>query len=134
MQFWIQRCFILASKNIKILPKIDYKSHQKNDAFLHRFLRHLGCNLRPKLGPCWLFFSAPRGGPCEIRPLFCCVAFLNRFFFWIFASRADGVPQFWPPRSDGVPQFCSIFEHHLIPTWRYLGPLCCKSCSLMGEI
>ena len=81
---------------------------------------------------------------------------------WYPIARCDGVPgsgvhfgRFWglswgvlapswlefggclPPcwhhsKSDGVPHFGSIFEPNLVPTWRHLGPLWCKSWFWMG--
>ena len=47
-------------KSTKIHPKIDSKRHQKNDAFLHRFLGHLGSILAPSWGHVGHFFASRR--------------------------------------------------------------------------
>ena len=106
-------------KSTKIHPKIDSKRHQKNDAFLHRFLRHLGCNLGPKLGPCWLLFSAPGGGAVKCYPLLCCVAFFNRFFFDFLPPGPMGYPICGLQGPIGYP----IFARFLDPIWCQLGAI-----------
>ena len=53
-------------------------------------------------------------------------------FFRIFAPRGRWGTPFLAPKSDGVPHFWSIFGPILVPTWRHLGPLWCKSWSWMG--
>ena len=42
--------------------------------------------------PCWLLFRPNKGGEMRGLPLFCCVAFLNRFFFDFFAHGPMGYP------------------------------------------
>ena len=107
-------------KSSKILPKIDPKMHQIFDRFLHRFFVHFSSNLGPKLGPCWPLFRPKWGGSVELRPVLCCVAFFNRFFFFeILTPGGDGVPHFWPPSPMGYP----IFGGFLDPIWRQLGAI-----------
>ena len=81
--------------------------------------------------PCWPLFRPKWGGSVEFRPVFYCVAFLTILFLF-FGSRDRWGTPFLAPKSDGVPHFWSIFAPKMVPTWRHLGPLWCKSWFWMG--
>ena len=111
-------------KSSKILPKIDPKMHQIFDRFLHRFFVHFSSNLGPKLGPCWPLFRSKWSDSVEFRPLFCCVAFLNRCFLNFWSQGPMGYPIFGPQVRWGPPflfDFWTQFDTNLAPSWRHFG-------------
>ena len=69
--------------------------------------------------PCWPLFRSKRGGTVRCRPLFCCIAFFNRFVSNFWSPSTDGVPHFWPPSPMGYP----IFGRVLDPSWCQLGAI-----------
>ena len=106
-------------KSTKILSKIDSKMQQIFDRFLHRFFIDFWSILEPNLGPCWPLFRLKRGAAVRVRPLFCCVTFLNRFF-----------SKCWPI----LAPFCSI----LVPSWLHFGsmllPFWCQVGGILGHL
>ncbi len=122
-RFWCQLGSILPSKIHQNPPKIDPKRHQKNDRFLHRFFIDFWSILEPNLGPCWPLFRLKRGEAVRGRPLFCCVAFLNRFFSNFWPQGPMGYPIFGPQVRWGTPflvDFSTQFGANLAPSWATL--------------
>ena len=99
-------------KSSQILPKIDPKMHQFFDQFLHRFFLHFSSNLVAKLEPCWLLNRLKWGDPLGVRPLFCWVHVLFRFF-----------RNFGPTVPWGTPPPGLKFDPILAPFWLHLGSI-----------
>ena len=117
---WCQLGSILPPK---ITAKIDPKMHQFFNRFLHRLFLHSSSNLEPKLGPCWPLFRLNRGEAVRGRPLFCCDAFLNRFFWKYWSQEAMGYPVFGPQVRWGTPflvDFWTQFGANSAPSWATL--------------
>ena len=113
-------CF---QKPTKILPKIDSKMHRFFDRFLHRFFFDFASIWEANLEPCWPLFRLNRGGPVRVRPLFCCVTFLNRSFSNWWSQGPMGYPIFGPQVRWGTPflvDFWSQFGTNLAPSWATL--------------
>ena len=115
-------------KSTKIASKIDLERHR----FFHRFLIDFGSILEVNLGPCWPLFRLQKGGACGSPPLFLLRCFFESIFFRFFGPRGRWGTPFLAPKSDGVFHFWSICAPNLVPTWRHLEPLWCKSWSWMG--
>ena len=107
-------------KSTKILPKIDPKMHQIFDRFLHRFFLHFGSILGPKLGPCWPHFPPKGGAPVGLRPLFCWVYVIFRFFGPPGPPPGPILARFWRVRGSILEVFGLHFGGFGAPFWTFL--------------
>ena len=139
--FWLPKSF-------QILPKINFKKHQMFDWFWHRFLIDFYSNLEANLDPCWPPFWLKCGGAncpvTEPQGFFVGSSFFFDFFPGCsgfgrvlvgFGTLPKDLPKTYqrPTKCPMVyPIFDRFFGPNLVPTWRHLGPLWCKSWSWMG--